>query len=450
MHESRVRKLNEHKVCSRPILYWMDREMRLHDNWALLYALKLAKEQGVGVGIVYNLVADYLGGGERQLVFKRSALHELADACKELHIPFFVLPTSHEADDVVRFIRKIDPGAVVTDMNPLRVNRSWKDQVARTAEVAFFEVDAHNVVPVWVTSEKQEFAARTIRPKIHRNLSTYLTDFPRFNISRHTWKDFPHTDWKRIDALVGDATVVPVSWIVSGERAAKRALRAFIDERLVGYAEGRNDPNADAFSNLSPYFHYGMLSPQRAAYEVWHAHAPLQDREAFLEEAVVRRELSDNFCFYHSSYDQVAGFPLWAQKTLRAHLRDKREFVYTKHQFEHAQTHDALWNAAQKEMVVTGKMHGYMRMYWAKKILEWTKSPEDALRIALDLNDRYELDGRDPNGYVGCAWAIGGLHDRPWGERPIFGQVRYMNAAGCARKFDVRAYIDKYATTPLF
>ncbi len=162
-----------------------------------------------------------------------------------------------------------------------------------------------------------------------------------------------------------------------------------------------------------------------------------------MEELIVRRELSDNFCFYNSDYDQFSGFPEWAQKTLNEHRGDKREFIYSLEQFEHGKTHDDLWNAAQLQMVLTGKMHGYMRMYWAKKILEWTGSPEDALEIAIHLNDKYELDGRDTNGYVGVAWSIGGVHDRAWQERPVFGKIRYMSYAGCKRKFDVSTFIEK-------
>jgi len=163
--------------------------------------------------------------------------------------------------------------------------------------------------------------------------------------------------------------------------------------------------------------------------------------KSFIEELVIRRELADNLCFYAmDKYDSTAVFPRWACETLDAHRKDKREFIYTEEQLEQGKTHDPLWNAAQLEMVKLGKMHGYLRMYWAKKVLEWTKTPEDALAICIRLNDRYELDGRDPNGWAGCAWAIGGVHDRPWPERPIFGKIRYMNAAGCARKFDVQAY----------
>jgi deoxyribodipyrimidine photo-lyase len=166
---------------------------------------------------------------------------------------------------------------------------------------------------------------------------------------------------------------------------------------------------------------------------------------AFLEELIVRRELSDNFCFYNSSYDSVDGFHEWAKKTHKIHATDPRPYLYSLDQFENAGTHDPYWNAAQRQMVRTGKMHGYMRMYWAKKILEWSPSPRKALEIAIKLNDRYELDGRDPNGYTGIAWSIGGVHDRAWGERPVFGKVRYMNEAGLRRKFNLETYLAMYS-----
>jgi deoxyribodipyrimidine photo-lyase len=194
---------------------------------------------------------------------------------------------------------------------------------------------------------------------------------------------------------------------------------------------------------LSPYLHFGQLSAQRVALEVMNAAVGEASREAFLEELIVRRELSDNFCFYNKDYDAPQGFPAWAQKTLSLHGKDKREHVYTLRQLEEGRTHDDLWNAAQLAMVKRGTMHGYLRMYWAKKILEWTRSPGVAMKIAIHLNDKYELDGRDPNGYAGIAWSIGGVHDRPWGERRIFGMVRYMNYNGCKKKFNVRAYVEK-------
>ncbi|NJO68235.1 MAG: deoxyribodipyrimidine photolyase, partial [Bacteroidetes bacterium] len=209
------------------------------------------------------------------------------------------------------------------------------------------------------------------------------------------------------------------------------------------YASERNDPVSDATSNLSPYLHFGQISSQYIVKMILNADQDTVSTEAFLEELIIRRELSDNFCLYNLNYDNFTSFPEWAKKTLNEHRQDRRDFLYTKDQFEMAATHDLLWNAAQTEMVKKGKMHGYMRMYWAKKILEWSPSPEDALSIAIYLNDKYELDGRDPNGYAGCAWAIGGTHDRAWNKHPVYGMVRYMNENGCRRKFNVDAYIKK-------
>ncbi len=231
-----------------------------------------------------------------------------------------------------------------------------------------------------------------------------------------------------------------MKWIEPGEAAARAQLSDFLSRRLHRYDSDRNDPTLDGQSNLSPYLHFGQISAQRAAIQ---ALAGTADTTSFLEELVVRRELAENFCYYNPNYDSVAGFPDWAKETLRSHERDRREYLYSILELEAARTHDDLWNAAQKEMQCLGKMHGYLRMYWAKKILEWTKSPADAMRIAIYLNDRYELDGRDPNGYTGIAWSIGGVHDRAWKEREIFGKVRYMSYNGARAKFDVKAYINK-------
>jgi len=218
-------------------------------------------------------------------------------------------------------------------------------------------------------------------------------------------------------------------------------MKGFLEQGLSVYKARRNDPSLQGQSNLSPYLHFGQISAQRIVLEALQNPARKASRDAFLEELIVRRELSDNFCYYNSQYDRFGGFPAWARKTLDEHRKDKRPYLYTLKQLENAATHDDLWNAAQIEMVKQGKMHGYMRMYWAKKILEWTGSPEEAIEAAIFLNDKYELDGRDPNGYAGIAWSIGGVHDRAWGERPVFGKVRYMSRAGSRSKFDINKYI---------
>jgi deoxyribodipyrimidine photo-lyase len=274
-------------------------------------------------------------------------------------------------------------------------------------------------------------------------LPDFLEGFPKLTKHIVAWKKrSPATDWKSLlRTLKIDMTVPEVKWIEPGEKAAQKAFRRFLRYGLENYNTHRNDPTKNAQSNLSPYFHFGHISAQRVANEILNSTISSQFKNAFLEELVVRRELSDNFCFYNRDYDKFNGFPNWARKTLNKHRKDKRPYIYTSQKLEDGLTHDDLWNAAQWEMVTRGKMHGYMRMYWAKKVLEWTESPEAALQIAIYLNDKYELDGRDPNGYTGIAWSIGGVHDRAWNERKIFGKIRYMSYHGCKSKFDVDAYI---------
>jgi deoxyribodipyrimidine photo-lyase len=350
--------------------------------------------------------------------------------------------------EIPLFIREQRVAVLVTDFDPLRVKQAWKNAVAQKIEVPFHEVDAHNIVPCWIASPKQEYGAYTLRPKIRRVLSEYLEDFEALKKHPIGWKGKTRPiDWTAVErGLDVDRTVPEVDWLRPGERAARSVLSEFMNRKLVRYHNHRNDPNHGVLSDLSPYLHFGQISAQRVALEVATLGRPTQSREAFLEELIVRRELSDNFCFYNPDYDRFEGFPEWAKKTLDKHRKDRREHGYSLDELEGARTHDDLWNAAQRQMTVRGKMHGYLRMYWGKKILEWTPSPEEALRIAIYLNDRYELDGRDPNGYVGVSWCIGGVHDRAWFERPIFGKIRYMSYNGCRSKFNVRAYIEKHGS----
>ncbi|MEO8168698.1 MAG: deoxyribodipyrimidine photo-lyase, partial [bacterium] len=356
--------------------------------------------------------------------------------------PFFLL-SGKPVETMIAFIDEHGVGELVTDFSPLRLHRRWKSDIAKRITIPFYEVDAHNVIPSWLASEKQEFAAFTFRPKVNRALPGFLDKFPKLKKQTVGWQQ-PHlTDWKNVRRTLDvDTTVQPVDWLTPGETAAHKVLQQFKLTKLEHYGSLRNDPTKSAQSDLSPYLHFGQISAQRVALEVSNHIHDVASREAFLEELIVRRELSDNFCLYNKSYDSVEGFSSWARASLDRHRGDPREFNYTRTQFEHSRTHDALWNAAQAEMVVTGKMHGFMRMYWAKKILEWTATPEDAMRIAIFLNDKYHLDGCDPNGYTGIAWSLGGVHDRAWGERKIFGKVRYMNYNGCKRKFDVKLYIE--------
>ncbi len=442
VNEKRSRTLNKESKGSGPVVYWMSRDQRVNDNWALIFAREMALENKVPLIVAFCLVPSFLEAAERQYGFMLKGLAETENLLHKLDISFCLLTGNPEVE-IDSFCREQQAGALVSDFSPLTINRQWKEALVKKLPVAFYEVDAHNIIPCWITSPKQEYAAYTIRPKIKKLLPEYLTDIPK--IEKHPFlpaKPAAPIDWhKASESLRIDRSVKEVMQFSPGEEAAWEAMRHFIENKLVRYDSDRNDPNLDGQSNLSPYLHFGHLSAQRLALMVKGTEEPGVQPESYLEELIVRRELSDNFCFYNDHYDTVKAFPRWAGENLDEHSDDHREYVYSLEEFEKAKTHDPLWNAAQMEMVNRGKMHGYMRMYWAKKILEWTDLPQDAMKIAIYLNDKYSLDGRDPNGYAGIAWSIGGVHDRAWKERPIFGKVRYMSYKGCKRKFDVDQYI---------
>jgi deoxyribodipyrimidine photo-lyase len=440
----RARLLKAGKETKGCIVYWMSRDQRVRDNWALIFARQTAREQKVPLCVVFSLAPQFLAATRRQYDFMLSGLEELAGRLAEMGIPFQVL-AGDPAEKIPEFIGACGAGLLVTDFDPLRIKRQWKRAVSRRIAIPFYEVDAHNIVPCWLASPKQEFSARTLRIKYGRILADFLGEFPeQGRISNRIGAGETKIDWSGLRHFARvEPGAAAVHHVRPGEAAARKHLIRFLKHKLPRYDRDRNDPTLDGQSGLSAYLHFGQISAQRVALAVQKAPAPPEAKAAFLEELIVRRELSDNFCFYNPEYDTVKAFPAWAQATLDRHRRDVRTWLYTLPQFEAAQTHDPLWNAAQMEMVRTGSMHGYLRMYWAKKILEWSESPEQALKTAITLNDRYQLDGRDPNGYAGCAWSIGGLHDRPWQERPVFGKIRYMNEAGCRRKFDVDAYVEK-------
>jgi deoxyribodipyrimidine photo-lyase len=443
MNPDRARVLKEGRDKKGPVVYWMSRDMRAEDNWALTFAQELAIKRRSPFGVVFSLTEDFLGAAIRQYGFLLRGLEEIEKGLAKKNIPFTLL--RGDPDEAVSdFAQEHGVGVLVTDFSPLRTKRSWNETVIQRLDLPLHEVDAHNIVPCWLASPKQEYAARTFRPKIRRLLPEFCEEFPGLKVHPHRWDVGDEMDWDRIRRnLEVDRSVPEVDWIVPGAAAARKALLRFLNKRLSAYDLDRNDPNLEGQSALSPYLHFGMISAQRVALEAARADADQKSKAAFLEELVVRRELSENFCFYNPGYDSFEAFPDWAKKTLNDHRNDPREYLYELKELERAETHDDLWNAAQREMALRGKMHGYMRMYWAKKILEWTGSPEEAQKITIYLNDRYELDGRDPNGYVGIAWSIGGVHDRAWKEREIFGKVRYMSYRGAKSKFDVGSYVDR-------
>ena len=441
INEKRIHHLNRSPMGAGPIIYWMSREQRVRDNWGLLHARQLAGHDRALV-VCFCLAPDFLGATLRQYDFMLRGLSEVEHDLGKLSIPY-VPCLGAPAESVLRLVDDMGAGAVVTDFDPLRIKQEWQRSVARSLSIPLVEVDGHNVVPARSVSDKQEYAARTIRPKIHRLSSEFLEEFPPLEPPAVTLPLFPATDWEAVrDSLTMDSTVAPVD-LKPGEAAAHAALNLFAHKGIHDYATRRNDPVREATSRISAYLHFGQLAPQRAALAVA-ASGRGDGQAAFLEELIIRRELTDNFCLHNPDYDSLAGAPDWARKTLDEHRDDPRPFVYSHAQFDGAKTHSRLWNAAQTQLLKTGFMHGYMRMFWAKKILEWSPTPEAAHATVVALNDRYQLDGRDPNGYVGALWSVAGLHDRPWKTRPIYGSVRYMNENGCRRKFDVEAYINRW------
>lgn len=440
----RVKNLRKARVAAGPVLYWMSRDQRVEDNWALAYAVEMAENNNQPVMVAFCMVNDFLGATWRQYHFMLKGLARVEAQLHALNIPFSLL-MGDPVSTLTNFLRLHKISHLVTDFDPLRIKQEWQQQVAGQNDINFDVVDAHNVVPCYLASGKEEYGAYTFRPKITRLLPEFLDEFPPL-IRQPGNHHLQRINWNAVSiGLETDFSVRPVEWLQPGEQGAKVTFGKFVETGLPFYAAKRNDPNEKNTSGLSPYLHFGHISAQRIALELVKNFPRNENIDAFLEELIVRRELSDNFCYYNPNYDNHKGFRSWALKTLQEHSDDNRDYTYSLSQFEEAKTHDTLWNAAQYQLAHTGNMHGYLRMYWAKKILEWSASPEKAMEIAVTLNDRYQLDGRDPNGYTGCAWSIGGVHDRAWGERNVFGKIRYMNRKGCERKFDVEKYIRRFS-----
>jgi len=431
---------------ARCVLYWMRRAQRAFDNPALETAIAAANELKIPVVVFFCLRRSLPHFSLRHLTFMLAGLSDTAMRLHQRGIGFVLrIAQGRARDELGRVCDDLDPAIVVSDENPLGGLDGWKRLLPPGFSRSFVTVDADVIVPSALLG-KEQYAARTIRPRLHAQLDRFLQ--PVVNQTVHLkWRGNAASLQASLDlrdALHLDHSVGVVPDCTGGTAAALARLNAFIKDGLPNYAAARNHPGRDGTSRLSPYLHYGQLGPHTIALSVRASGAPEADKHAFLEELIVRRELAINFVRYNQHYRSLVSSEPWALKSLRAHEDDRRDHRYSARQLEQAETHDRLWNAAQRQMARGGWMHNYMRMYWAKKILEWSPTPAQAYEIAVALNDRYELDGRDANGYAGIAWAIGGKHDRAWSERPIFGKIRYMSAAGAGRKFDSRAYIARW------
>ena len=447
IERTRVHRLNAAAERSGDyVLYWMQASLREPLNHALEYAVQRANHHQLRLAVCFGIMDGYPEANLRHYRFMVQGLAEVAAALADRGIRF-VLRHGHPADVAIELGR--DAAEVVCDRGYLNHQKQWRAQVARKLDCPVAQVETDTVVPLQVISGKAEYAARTIRPKIHRQLQDYLLPLRPEPLEKDSINlSLDSLDAGDVDGVLSrlqlDGAVGPVDpYFVGGHTEARRRLDEFLDDKLNRYAEGRNEPVDNIASGLSPYLHFGQISPLEVALAVRSKPGTRENnKEKFLEELLVRRTLAQNWCDYCPEYDRYSALPQWARATLAEHRDDPRDPVYTAAELEAGETHDPYWNAAMREMKLTGTMHNYMRMYWGKKIIEWTHTPEYAFKVALDLNNRYFLDGRDPNSWTNVGWLFG-LHDRPWTERPIFGKVRYMNAKGLERKFDIQAYVDK-------
>ncbi|CRH00530.1 deoxyribodipyrimidine photo-lyase, putative [Plasmodium relictum] len=434
------------------ILLLLTRDFRINDNWALIYAYEIAKKKKNNL-----LACTYLNRKEevpeRYIDIKLKVLKNLEESFKKVNIPFYLL-TIFMIDEFMEFLRIHEINTIVCDFHPLSEQKIFIENLVHLSnkkKIKVFQVDSHNVVPLWVTSKVEEHSARTIRPKIKMHLPTFLTEYIKLESFEQNLK---YPEPFEIDDVFKKLTVYKscplLSNFVCTEKKAHEILENFCKKKLDKFNLKRNDPNGDSNSQLSPYLNFGIISAQRCVLEVnKYAHSnpsinTVSGKESFNEEIIIRKELADNFCYYNKNYNNYNGGKNWAKESLKKHDSDKREYLYEYDDFKNAKTHNDLWNCCQLQLIKEGIIHGYLRMYWAKKILNWSENSKTALKYAIKINDDFAIDGKSPNGYVGVMWSIMGVHDQGWNERSIFGKIRFMNYNGCKRKFDINMYMSKY------
>lgn len=420
----------------------MQSSQRVKDNWALSYAIEEANNLNLPIVVYFGITTEFPEANYRHYYFMFEGLKEVKLALQKLGVKF-VMKIGSPPEELINLSKKASQ--IIVDKGYLKINKSWYNIAAENIQIPLIQVEDNVVVPVEETSQKEEYSAATLRPKLLAKLNQFL-DLPPIILPKIASLDmaissFPFVDFENtFAALRIDRTVDKTKYFQGGTRRAKELLELFIEHNLVIYERDGNNPENNCASYLSPYLHFGQISPTYIATQILRTNASITHK--FLEQLIIRRELAVNFVHYNPNYDSLLSLPQWAKKTLKTHADDQRSYIYNLREMENSQTHDVYWNAAQREMVVTGKMNGYMRMYWGKKIIEWTKNPSEAFKIAILLNNKYELDGRDPNGYAGVAWCFG-KHDRPWKERGIFGNVRFMNKRGLERKFNMDSYLQR-------
>jgi len=432
----------------------MQRAQRGVDNHAIDLAVKVANLLVLPLVVYFAGISNFPHANLRHYVFLNQGLPDIEADLTARNITFVMRRAPHESHE--QLLADVHAAFLIGDENPMRVPEQWRKHLASRIKIPFWTVDTDVVVPSKLM-EKAQYGAYTIRPRLYRLLPEYLHPYENLK-AEYEWKrprgfhgDSVHEDMTR-DWKDLDRSVAPVEAWTGGTHAGLKRLKLFTGKLLEDYDTERNHPETDGTSCMSPYLHYGHVGPITIALAVDGAaktHPRLKAaRDSYFNELIAWRELAINFVRYTPNYDSPDCAENWAKETIAGHARDEREHLYTLSQLESAQTHDDLWNAGQIQMVRHGWMHNYLRMYWAKKILEWTPNVATAMKYAIHLNDKYFLDGRDPNGYAGIAWAILGKFDRAWGTRPIFGKIRYMSGASTGKKFDSKRYIEQMKILP--
>ncbi|BAL81485.1 deoxyribodipyrimidine photo-lyase [Caldisericum exile] len=426
------------------VLYWMQSSQRVVYNLALYEAINKANEIKKPLVVLFVINENFPYGSRRNFLFMLEGLKEVYEELHKLGIKF-VVHVGDPVKHVVDFSK--NASILIMDVGYTKLLREWRKNIVESVNIPVLSVEDNVIVPVEIASNKEEYAAYTIRRKIQKQLNDYLKPLNMPQIAfpplREILFSFDVRNPKdAINRLHFRYNISETCYFKGGYSNAKEILNEFIQNKLPNYFEKKNDFSESFTSNLSPYLHFGQISPIEIALSVLESSVEQHEKEAFLEELIIRRELAFNFVYYNPRYDRLEGLEHWEYETLQRHKFDIRTYRYSFSQLENAETHDPLFNAAMTELVKTGKMHGYLRMYWGKKVIEWSESPDIAFKYLEELNNKYALDGRDPNSYAGIAWCFG-KHDRPFKERPIFGKVRYMSEKSIYKKFDVKKYIEK-------
>lgn len=448
----RVRLLNDKspQTEGKFVLYWMQMFKRVSHNHALKFAVEQANERKLPLVVYEGLKYYYPWANDRLHTFILEGVEEKRRQFEKLGIKY-VFYLQKDKNSPKQTVKKLCENAalLVTDDFPCFIIPDHNRAIVEKAKIPVYAVDSNGVIPL-SKFEKEEYAARTIRPKINKILGDYLKPFEETKIKIKSLDlkiDCPDTEVteKNLAKLVAecdiDHSVKPSPIYHGGTKNGRKRLNHFIKKILPKYDETRNKPEVDGVSRLSSYLHFGFLSPLEIALAVKDADAPKKSKDAYLEELIVRRELSYNFTLHNENYDSLKSLPDWVQQTMREHVKDKRPEIFTLEQLEKCETYDELWNATQREINLTGECHNYVRMLWGKLVIQWSKNYEEAFAALDDLNNRLCLDGRNPNSYAGILWCFG-KHDRPWKEREIFGKMRYMTSASTGKKFDSKKYIE--------